>query len=424
MTNATVSDNPPLHGIRVLDLSRILAGPWATQIFADMGADVIKVERPGSGDDTRHWGPPFLKDKAGNDTEEASYYLSANRGKRSITVDITSAAGQDLIRELVPHCDILVENFKVGGLCAYGLDYASLSSINEKLVYCSITGYGQDGPYAHKPGYDFIAQGMGGLMSITGEADDKPGGGPQKVGVAFADLMTGMYATVGVLGALFEAQRSGKGQQIDIALLDVQVTTLANQIHNYYITGDVPQRYGNAHSNIVPYQVFATNDSHIILAAGNDSQFQRFCDIAGHPDIAGDPRYSTNSQRLVYRDELCEKLADIIRQKTKGFWISALEEANVPCGPIDNIAEVCENPQILSRGLCRNLPHPTAGTVPTIGNPLKLSRTPIKMEQGPPLLGEHTEEILREVLDYEGDQLDAAIAGPCTIKREAVREGG
>jgi len=413
MTNHSISNTGALQGIRVLDLSRILAGPWATQIFADMGADVIKVERPGSGDDTRHWGPPFLKDRDGNDTEEASYYLSANRGKRSITLDITSEAGQQLIRELVPHCDILVENFKVGGLAAYGLDYASLSAINEKLVYCSITGYGQDGPYAHKPGYDFIAQGMGGLMSITGEADDKPGGGPQKVGVAFADLMTGMYATVGVLGALFEAQNSGKGQHVDVALLDVQVATLANQIHNYLITGNVPHRYGNAHSNIVPYQVFATSDSHIILAVGNDEQFRRFCEIAEHPEIANDSRYSTNSQRLNYREELCAKLAHIIQQKDKGFWITALEESSVPCGPIDNIAEVCENPQILSRGLRRDLRHPTAGTVPTIGNPLKLSRTPIRMEQGPPLLGQHTEEVLREVLDYDAESLDAALAGPC-----------
>jgi crotonobetainyl-CoA:carnitine CoA-transferase CaiB-like acyl-CoA transferase len=413
MTNTANINKGALQGIRVLDLSRILAGPWSTQIFADMGADVIKVERPGVGDDTRHWGPPFLKDKDGNDTKEASYYLSANRGKRSITIDITTAAGQQLIRELVAHCDVLVENFKVGGLAAYGLDYASLKLINEKLVYCSITGFGQDGPYAHKPGYDFIAQGMGGLMSITGEADDKPGGGPQKVGVAFADLMTGMYATVGVLGALFSAQNTGKGQQVDIALLDVQVATMANQIHSYLITGKALPRYGNAHASIVPYQVFATCNSHIILAVGNDRQFKQFCDVAEHPELAADPRYSTNPQRLLHRDELCQKLADIIAHKSKDFWITTLEAAGVPCGPIDDVAEVCENPQILSRGLIRDLQHPTAGTVPTVGNPLKLSGTPLHMEQGPPLLGQHTQDILRELLNYNEEELAAAIEGPC-----------
>ena len=406
----------PLTGVRVLDLSRILAGPWSTQILADMGADVIKVERPGTGDDTRHWGPPFLRDKEGGETKEASYYLSANRGKRSITIDITCDAGQALIRELVDHCDILIENFKVGGLDAYGLDYASLAKINRNLVYCSITGFGQTGPYAHKPGYDFIIQGMGGLMSITGEADDKPGGGPQKVGVAFADLMTGMYATVGILGALYEAQRSGCGQHVDVALLDVQVATLANQIHNYQITGKVPHRYGNAHSNIVPYQVFATSDSHIILAVGNDDQFQRFCSTAEHPEIAADSRYSTNPQRLIHRDELCIRLAEIIVEKSKQFWINSLDAVGVPCGPIDNIAEVCENPQIISRGLKLDLAHPTAGTVPSIANPLKLSRTPLQMKNGPPLLGQHSAEILEDVLGYNGDQLDFTLRAACAIK--------
>ena len=406
----------PLSGVRVLDLSRILAGPWSTQILADMGADVIKVERPGTGDDTRTWGPPFLRNREGGETKEASYYLSANRGKRSITVDITCEAGQALIKELVVHCDILIENFKVGGLAAYGLDYASLDEINKKLVYCSITGFGQTGPFAHKPGYDFIIQGMGGLMSITGEADDKPGGGPQKVGVAFADLMSGMYATVGILGALYEAQRSGYGQHVDVALLDVQVATLANQIHNYQITDKVPHRYGNAHSNIVPYQVFTTSDSHIILAVGNDGQFQRFCSAADHPELSTDSRYSTNPQRLINREELCNRLAEIIIEKPKKFWIEVLDAAGVPCGPIDNIAEVCENPQIISRELIRDLNHPTAGTVPTIGNPLKLSRTPLQMVNGPPLLGQHSAEILQDVLGYSGDQLDHTLRAACAIK--------
>lgn len=407
----------PLSGVRVLDLSRILAGPWSTQILADMGADVIKVERLGVGDDTRHWGPPFLRNKEGGETKEASYYLSANRGKRSITIDITCKAGQTLIRELVVHCDILIENFKVGGLVAYGLDYTSLREINEKLVYCSITGFGQTGPYAPKPGYDFIVQGMGGLMSITGEADDKAGGGPQKVGVAFADLMTGMYATVGILGALYEAQRSGCGQHVDVALLDVQVATLANQIHNYQITGKVPHRYGNAHSNIVPYQVFATSDSHIILAVGNDEQFQRFCTAAEHPELASDSRYSTNPQRLVHRDELCTRLAEIIVEKSKKFWINSLDAAGVPCGPIDDIAEVCANPQVISRGLLLDLAHPTAGTVPSIANPLKLSRTPLQMVNGPPLLGQHSAEILQDVLGYSGEQLDVTLREACGSKK-------
>lgn len=411
--NTTGDKTEVLSGVRVLDLSRILAGPWSTQILADMGADVIKVERPDVGDDTRTWGPPFLKNEQGNDTLEASYYLSANRGKRSITVDITSQAGQDLLRELVAHCDILVENFKLDGLKAYGLDYESLSAINEKLVYCSITGFGQTGPYAHRPGYDFIIQGMGGLMSITGEADDKPGGGPQKVGVAVADLMTGMYATVGILGALYEAQSSGKGQHIDVALLDVQVTMLANQIHNYLISDKVPHRYGNAHSNIVPYQVFASSDSHIILAVGNDGQFKRFCDVAGHPELAQDARYATNPARLQHREELCARLADIIAGQSKAFWMEQLEANNVPCGPIDDIDEVCQNPQVLSRGLQLELPHPEAGTVPSIGNPLKLSRSPLQMENAPPLLGQHTEAILRDVLNYTDEQIAQQLENAC-----------
>jgi crotonobetainyl-CoA:carnitine CoA-transferase CaiB-like acyl-CoA transferase len=402
-----------LEGVRVLDLSRILAGPWSTQILADMGAEVIKVERPGSGDDTRHWGPPWLKDVDGEDTGEASYYLSTNRGKRSITIDITSATGQQLIRELVVHCDILVENFKVGGLKAYGLDYDTLAALNPKLVYCSITGFGQTGPYAHRPGYDFIIQGMGGLMSITGEADDKPGGGPQKVGVAVADLMTGMYATVGILGALYEAQRSGQGQHIDVALLDVQVAALANQVHNYLLSGITPHRYGNAHANIVPYQVFASSDSHIILAVGNDRQFAAFCRVAGCAELASDPRYATNPQRLAHREELCALLADIIRQHDKAYWIDQLEAASVPCGPIDNIAEVCNNPQLLARGMQVELSHSSAGTVPIIGSPLKLSRTPVSLEAGPPLLGEHTESVLREVLGYGDEKLAQVIAEAC-----------
>lgn len=410
------STQQSLRGVRVLDLSRILAGPWSTQILADLGADVIKVERPGSGDDTRHWGPPFLRDTEGNDTAEASYYLSANRGKRSISIDITSEEGQHLIRELVSHCDILVENYKVGGLAAYGLDYASLARVNPRLVYCSITGFGQTGPYAQRPGYDFIIQGMGGLMSITGEADDKSGGGPQKVGVAFADLMTGMYATVGILAALFEARRSGVGQHIDVALLDVQVATLANQIHNYLISGDTPHRHGNAHSNIVPYQVFATSDSHIILAVGNDQQFARFCEVAGCPDLAANPKYTTNPQRLLHREELCDYLAQVIASRSKRDWIENLEAAEVPCGPIDDIDEVCSNPQVVSRQMQLELDHPLAGKVNVIGSPLKLSRTPVLQQNAPPLLGQHSEEILREVLGFDQAAVAQALEQACGIK--------
>lgn len=386
----------PLSGIKVLDLSRVLAGPWCTQNLADLGADVIKIERPGTGDDTRGWGPPFLKDQDGNQTTEAAYYLSANRNKRSVAVDFASEQGAELIKAMVKDCDILVENFKVGGLKKYGLDYQSLKEINPKLIYCSITGFGQTGPMAKLPGYDFMIQGMGGLMSITGESDDLPGGGPQKAGVAVVDVMTGMYATVAVLGALHERNNSGLGQHIDLSLLDTSVAMLANQNLNYMTTKQPPIRYGNAHPNIVPYQVFAGADGHFILAVGNDSQFKSFCEVINAPHLASDAKYLTNRDRLSNRKELVEILANILVQQPCQYWMDKLNKANVPCGPINNLEQVYQNPQIIERQVWQEIPHPTAGKAPTTANPIKFSDTPIQYKLSPPLLGEHTEEVLAE----------------------------
>ena len=373
-----------LDGLRVLDLSRVLAGPWATQIFADMGAEVLKVERPGEGDDTRSWGPPWLKDRDGNDTTDSAYYLCANRGKKSITLDITTPEGQHRVRELAMESDVLVENYKVGGLAKYGLDYASLSALNPRLVYCSITGFGQTGPYAQRAGYDFLIQGMGGLMSLTGTKD----GEPLKVGVALADIMTGLYATIGVQAALLERERSGLGQHVDLALLDVQVATLANQAMNYLVGGKVPGRSGNAHPNIVPYQAFAAADGHLILAIGNDGQFRRFCETAGVPDMGTDPRYATNAARLANREELCARIAALMAARSMDDWIAALEKAGVPCGPINTLDRVFRDPHVQARAMVQQVEHPLAGSIPTVRNPILFSRSRMRLHRAPPLLGE------------------------------------
>jgi formyl-CoA transferase len=387
-----------LGHVRVLDLSRVLAGPWCSQNLADLGADVIKIERPGAGDDTRAWGPPYAKDADGRDTSEAAYYLSANRGKRSVTVDIASAEGQALVRELARHCDVVLENFKVGHLKRYGLDYESLKALKPGLVYCSITGFGQDGPYAHRAGYDFLIQGMGGLMSVTGERDDLPGGGPQKVGVALTDLMTGMYATIAVLAALTHRDRTGEGQHIDMALLDTQVAMLANVGSNYLNSGKPPKRWGNAHPNIVPYQTFACADGHIIVAAGNDGQYRKFVEAGGRPELALDPRFATNPLRVQNRDTLVPLLAAMAATKKRDEWIDLLEAQGVPCGPINDVGDVFENPQVKAREVAIELPHPVAGKVKLVRSPMKMSATPATSDKAPPLLGQHTAEVLREVL--------------------------
>ncbi|RDE24876.1 CoA transferase [Motiliproteus coralliicola] len=403
--------NAPLQGIRVLDMSRILAGPWAGQSLADLGAEVIKIERPGCGDDTRHWGPPYLKDADGNDTAEAAYYMAANRGKRSVTVDITTEAGQKIIRDLAARSDVLLENYKVGGLKKYGLDYDSLKAVNPKLVYCSITGFGQDGPYAHRAGYDFMIQGMGGLMSITGEPDEKPGGGPVKVGVAVTDLFTGLYATIAVQGALLERQRSGLGQHIDLALFDVQAAVLANQATNYLVGGKVPQRLGNAHPNIVPYQAFATRDGHIILAVGNDSQFRAFCELADQ-NWADDPLYATNRARVENREPLCAAIAELIATQTSQYWLDGLEARSVPCGPINRIDQLFEDPQLLARGMKQTLQHPDNDNLNLVNNPIRFSRTPVSTDQAPPKLGDATEQTLQE-LGYSDEQIAALRQQQC-----------
>ena len=394
-----------LDGVRVLDLSRILAGPWATQVLADFGADVIKVERPGVGDDTRSWGPPYLKDAEGNDSSESAYYLCANRGKRSVAIDFTTAEGQALLRELVVHCDVLVENYKVGGLKKYGLDYTSVQAINPKLVYCSITGYGQDGPYAQRAGYDAAIQAIGGLMSVTGEPDGAPGAGPQKVGVAATDLMTGMYAATAILAALRHAERTGVGQQIDLALLDTQVAWLANQASNYLIGGVVPTRQGTAHPNIVPYQVMPAADGYFMLAVGNDGQFARLCEVIGEPALARDPRYASNNARVANRELLVPHLQQVLRTRPAAEWLAALEKAVVPANPVNRIDQVFADPQVQARGLRIELPHAGGGSVAMVRNPLRFSATPLRHEQAAPVLGQHTAEVLGEVLAVDGERL-------------------
>ena len=387
-----------LGHIRVLDLSRVLAGPWCSQNLADLGADVIKIERPGLGDDTRAWGPPYAKDAEGNNTTEAAYYLAANRGKRSVTVDIASSEGQAILRELARDADVVLENYKVGQLRRYGLDYDSLKELNPDIVYCSVTGFGQDGPYAHRAGYDFLIQGMGGLMSITGERDDLPGGGPQKAGVAITDLMTGMYATVAVLAALMHRDRTGEGQHIDMALLDTQVAMLANMGSNFLNSGKPPKRWGNAHANIVPYQTFACADGHIIVATGNDGQYQKFVEAGNRPDLGADPRFATNPLRVQNRDVLVPLLAEMVGTRSRAEWISQLEEVGVPCGPINDLADVFDNPQVKAREIAIEMDHPAAGKVKLVRSPMKMSATPAMADLPPPMLGQHTDEVLRELL--------------------------
>ena len=386
-----------LSHIRVLDLSRVLAGPWCAQNLADLGAQVIKVERPGAGDDTRHWGPPFAKDPSGQDTTESAYYISINRNKKSITLDISTPEGQAIVRDLVKTSDVVIENYKVGQLAKYGLDYLSLCAIKPNLIYCSITGFGQTGPYQHRPGYDFILQGMGGFMSITGEADHLPGGGPQKAGVAIVDLFTGMYASSAILAAVIHRDRTGEGQYIDMALLDTQVAMLANISSNYLCSGVSPHRWGNAHPNVVPYQTFQTSDSWIIVAVGNDSQFRNFVKVGNREALADDPRFATNPARIEYRTALIPLLVEMVKEKTKAQWITLLEAAGVPCGPINNLQEVFENEQVISRGIEMRVPHPTAGTMKLVASPMRLSKTPVEVRMPPPLLGQHTDEVLHEL---------------------------
>ncbi|AVH36026.1 CoA transferase [Pseudomonas monteilii] len=394
-----------LSHLRVLDLSRVLAGPWSGQILADLGADVIKVERPGSGDDTRAWGPPFLRDAAGDNTSEAAYYLSANRNKRSVTIDFTQPEGQRLVRELAAKSDIVIENFKVGGLAAYGLDYQSLKAVNPQLIYCSITGFGQTGPYAKRAGYDFMIQGLGGLMSLTGRPEGEEGAGPVKVGVALTDILTGLYSTVAMLAALAHRDQAVVGQHVDMALLDVQVACLANQAMNYLTTGNPPRRLGNAHPNIVPYQDFPTADGDFILTVGNDGQFRKFAEVAGQPQWADDPRFVTNKQRVANRAELIPLIRQATVFKTTAEWVSQLEAAGVPCGPINDLAQMFQDPQVLARGLAVSIAHPLAGSVPQVASPIRLSETPVEYRRAPPLLGEHTEVVLEEVLGLEAGEV-------------------
>ena len=400
----------PLSHLVVLDLSRVLAGPWCTQLLADLGAEVIKIEKPGTGDDTRSWGPPFLKDRQGRDTREAAYYLACNRGKKSVAVDITQAEGRNIVRDLARTADVVVENFKVGGLAKYGLDYESLAAINPRLVYCSITGFGQTGPYAERAGYDFIIQGMGGFMSVTGERDDLPGGGPQKAGIAISDLMTGMYASTAILAALAHRESSGAGQYIDTNLLDAQVAMMAVMDMNYLVSGVAPGRAGNAHQNIVPYQVFACADGHLILGVGNDAQFARFCEIAGRPEWARDPCFAANAGRVERREILVPMVAAVMRTRTQRDWLAALEAAGVPCGPINRLDQVFADPHIVAHRMRFDLPHPLAGSVAQVRAPLSFSATPLAYTQAPPLLGEHTAAVLRERLGLSDADLADLVA--------------
>jgi crotonobetainyl-CoA:carnitine CoA-transferase CaiB-like acyl-CoA transferase len=394
-----------LGHVRVLELSRVLAGPWAAQTLADLGASVIKVEKPGAGDDTRSYAPPYAANRDGSQSSESAYFLSTNRGKRSVTIDFIHPEGQKLVQALAAKSDVVIENFKVDGLAKYGLDYPSLQPLNPGLIYCSITGFGQTGPYRHKPGYDFMIQGIGGLMSITGEPDQRPGGGPMKVGVAVADIFTGLYAAIAILGALAHRDRTGGGQYIDLALLDTQVAVLANQAMNYLVTGVAPQRLGNAHPNIVPYQVFVASDGHIIVAVGNENQFARICEVIGRSELASDARFATNASRVNNRDELIAILQGIFAARTMRDWLESLERAGVPCGPINTVADVFADPQVQARGLKLDLPHPSIGLVPSVANPIKYSATPISYSSAPPMLGADTDEILREMIGVPPEEI-------------------
>jgi crotonobetainyl-CoA:carnitine CoA-transferase CaiB-like acyl-CoA transferase len=402
-----MSDQParrPLSHLRVLDLSRVLAGPWATQNLADMGADVIKVERPGAGDDTRGWGPPFVA--TSGERGDSAYFMSANRGKKSITVDMATPEGQELIRALAAKSDIVVENYKVGTLAKYGLGHADLRALDPRLIYCSVTGFGQSGPYAPLPGYDFVFQGMGGLMSITGVPDGLPGAEPMKVGVAVADLMTGMYATVAILGALEHRNVTGQGQYLDMALLDCLVAMTSYQSINWFVSGQTPQRLGNGHPNIVPYQVFPCKGGHIILAVANDSQFRSFCKAVGKPEWAADERFSVGASRSVNRETLCAMIAELMPQRTMHDWMQLLESANVPCGPINSIPQVYEDPQVKHRGMRVQLQHPS-GPISLLASPLRFSETPVSYDVPPPLLGQHTSQVLHELLGMDEAQVRA-----------------
>jgi len=384
----------PLSHIKVLDLSRILAGPWSGQVLADLGADVIKVERPKVGDDTRSWGPPFLKDPEGNETRESGYYLSANRGKRSVTVDLNTPEGQEIVRALAADADILLENYKVGTLAKFGLDYASLKAVNPGLIYCSVTGFGQDGPKAENAAYDFMIQAMGGLMSVTGERDDLPGGGPQKVGVPIVDLMTGMYTSVAVLAALARRAETGQGDYIDIGMLDVMVGSVANQGMNYLVSGKTPGRNGNKHPNIQPQDVFACADGHIVLVVGNDGQFAKFCEVAGKPEWVADERFASNGARVRNRDTLLPLMVALFRERPMREWATLLDGAGVPCSPINTIPQVFEDEQVKHRKMLIEMPHPTAGSVPQIRSPMRFQDAELTFDRAPPLLGQHTNEVL------------------------------
>jgi len=395
-----------LSHIRVLDLSRVLAGPWAGQTLGDLGAQVIKVERPGTGDDTRLWGPPFLQDAEGKPTNDSAYYLCTNRNKQSIAVDFTQPAGQALIQDLAKTCDVVIENFKVGSLQQYGLDHATLRALNPRLVYCSITGFGQTGPYAARAGYDFLIQGMGGLMSVTGRPDAEPGAGPMKVGVALTDILTGLYASTSILAALEARNITGEGQHIDLALLDVGIACLANQGMNYLYSGKAPQRMGNAHPNTVPYQDFPTADGHMILAIGNDGQFAKFCEAVNHPEWATDVRFKTNEGRVTHRGELIPLMRQATVMRSTKEWIALFETVGVPCGPINTIADVFADPQVQSRGVQFEMQHPVAGPIPLVASPMRLSGTPVQYRHAPPQLGQHTHTVLRDVMGLSAQAIE------------------
>ena len=388
----------PLSHVRVLDLSRVLAGPWAGQNLADLGAEVIKVERPGVGDDSRAFGPPWVKDAQGRDTKDSAYFTSANRGKKSITLNIASGDGQAIARELAAKCDVLIENYKYGDLARYGLGYEDLRKSNPGLIYCSVTGFGQTGPYRERPGYDFMIQGMGGMMSVTGEPDEVPGGGPQRAGVPIADIITGMYASIAICAALAHRAQTGVGQHLDLALLDSQIALLAYQNTNYFATGQPPKRIGNLHPNIVPYQPFRTQDGAVILACGNDNLFRKFCEASGQAALAADARYATNGKRVENRAELTRLLGEVFRRRTTADWVDLLEKAGVPNGPINDLAQVYAEPQVKARAIRVDLDHPVAGKLPTVASPMRFSGTPVEYRRGPPVLGEHTAEVLRSLL--------------------------